>query len=61
VDPFANIVNIQGGTGLFYELATVWTDEFEAKNKGREWDGEFFEEIDAFVEGKIKEYVQEFE
>lgn len=40
------------GTGGLYELAKEYTDEFEQKNKGREWDGEFFDEIEAFVKEK---------
>jgi hypothetical protein len=36
------------GTGGLYELAEQWTNEFETKNKGREWDGEFFDEIEEF-------------
>ena len=40
------------GTGGLYELAERLTDEFEALNAGREWDGEFFEEIWDFFESK---------
>jgi len=40
------------GTGAMYELACEWTDEFEELNAGREWDGEFFDEIEAFVTHK---------
>ena len=31
-----------------------WAAEFEAKNKGRVWDGEYLEEIDAFYTEKLK-------
>ena len=50
------IVDIQQskGTGGFYELCIDWTDEFERLNKGREWDGEFFQEIEEFINNKIK-------
>lgn len=41
-----------GGTGRLYELAKEWTDEFEQKNKGRKWDGEFFDEIWEFCNRK---------
>lgn len=41
----------QGSFGL-YDLALEWTNEFELKNKGREWDGEFFDEIELFCEQK---------
>ena len=40
------------GTGGLYELAERLTDEFEALNAGREWDGEFFEEIWDFLSEK---------
>ena len=41
------------GTERMYELARELTDEFETLNKGREWDGEFFEEIESFLKQKI--------
>lgn len=37
------------GTGGAYELAKELTDKFEDLNKGRQWDGEFFEEIEEFA------------
>ncbi len=40
------------GTGGLYELAESLTDEFETLNAGREWDGEFFDEIDSFLNSK---------
>jgi len=46
------IVESQGTTGL-YDLALQLTTEFENKNKGRQWDGEFFEEIEQFLEEKL--------
>lgn len=30
-----------------------WAKEFEALNKGREWDGEYMEEIESFFKTKI--------
>lgn len=36
------------GTGGMYELAEEWTFKFEEQTKGREWDGEFFDEIEEF-------------
>ena len=32
-----------------YELAENLTDKFEVLNFGREWDGEFFEELESFI------------
>jgi hypothetical protein len=46
----------QNGTEGMYELARELTDEFETLNKGREWDGEFFKEIESFLIKKIDNY-----
>lgn len=37
------------GMGGRYLLAHEWTNEFEKLNEGREWDGEFYDEIDEFL------------
>jgi len=37
------------GHGGLYEIAEDLTDEFEQKNKDRDWDGEFFESIEEFL------------
>ncbi len=42
-----------GTTGL-YDLAELWTDEFELINKDRKWCGEFLDEIQEFFDKKIK-------
>lgn len=42
----------EGFVGM-YQLAKELTDEFENLNKDRQWDGEFFDEIWAFMEKKI--------
>lgn len=42
------------GTGGLYELAEELTDKFEAANKGRQWDGEFFEEVEEFLNQELK-------
>lgn len=41
------------GTGGMYELAEYMTNKFELENKDREWDGEFFEEIEYFFNDEI--------
>jgi hypothetical protein len=41
------------GTGGLYELAEELTDEFEEMNNGREWDGEYIEEIYSFIQNKL--------
>lgn len=45
----------QNGTGGVYEKIREWTDEFEELHRGREWDGDFFEEIESFVVKKNSE------
>lgn len=40
------------GRGGIYELMQEWTDEFEKINAEREWDGEFYEEIEEFFKFK---------
>lgn len=40
------------GTGGIYELAEDWTDEFEQDNIDRDWDGDFFDEIEQFCNDK---------
>jgi hypothetical protein len=44
----------ENGHGGLYELAEELTDEFELLNKDREWDGEFFDEIERFLDEKFK-------
>lgn len=41
------------GTGGIYDLAEDLTDEFELKFKGKEWDGEYFDEIEKFINEKL--------
>jgi len=48
---------LEQGTGGMYELAEDLTDEFQTINKDREWNGEFFEEIEAFMDKKSKEFI----
>lgn len=50
-------VQEEQGTGGLWELAEDWTDEFEKLNEGREWDGEFYEEVEEFC--RIKNYKTE--
>ena len=42
------------GHGGLYELANDLTDEFENLHQGREWDGEFFETIENFLNEKLR-------
>jgi hypothetical protein len=40
------------GTGGLYELAEDWTSAFESENKDKDWDGDFFDEIEVFLDQK---------
>lgn len=40
------------GTGGMWQLAQEWTNEFQKQHALREWDGEFFDELDDFLEKK---------
>lgn len=51
--PVLQEINDTRGHGGFYGLASELTDKFEAIHKGREWDGDFFDEIEAFLDKEI--------
>lgn len=40
-------------TSGMYELAYDLTNKFERINKGRKWDGEFFEEVEEFCRKEL--------
>lgn len=42
-----------GVRGGLWELAEELTDIFQKRNEGREWDGEFFEVMGAFIEENL--------
>jgi hypothetical protein len=42
------------GHGGLYELSVEWTDAFQRESNDREWDGEFFDEIELFLTNKNK-------
>ena len=44
---------LEQGTGGMYELAQELTDKFEELNKGRYWDGEYYDEIEEFMEKEL--------
>lgn len=46
----ANLRMENGGTGGLYLLAQEWTDGFEKLHVGREWDGEFFDELAEYLD-----------
>jgi len=41
------------GHGGLYELAEELADEFETLNEGKEWDGNFYDEIYEFLHEKL--------
>jgi hypothetical protein len=51
--PVINEMYYSKGTGGMYELCEQLTDEFEQLNFEREWNGEFFDEIEEFLNGKL--------
>jgi len=44
---------VNGGTGGIWILCEQLTDKFEQENIGMEWDGEWFEAIDAFLQKEL--------
>lgn len=43
----------EGGSFAVKELVRNWATEFEKRNEGRDWDGEYVDEIDEFIGEKI--------
>jgi hypothetical protein len=41
------------GIGGLYQLAEDLTDEFESTHEKREWDGEYYDEIEEFLKTKL--------
>jgi hypothetical protein len=46
-------VQDEQGRGGLYELAEELTIKFEQKNKGKAWDGEFFDAIEEFLKTEL--------
>ena len=46
------------GKAVCFKMAKDWTDEFEKKNKNRHWEDDFLEEVEHFLQQKIKEEEQ---
>lgn len=49
----ADIQAEQGRCG-FYSLAEELTNKFENINVGRQWDGDFFDELEAFINSELR-------
>jgi hypothetical protein len=43
-----------GGTGYLWSYAQEWAIEFCLLHENTEWDGEYFDEIESFVNAKIE-------
>lgn len=41
------------GTGGMYELGQELTDKFEAEHEGALWDGNYFDEIEKFLDREL--------
>jgi hypothetical protein len=48
----SNLAREEGGIGRLYELAENLTDEFEWQYEGIEWDGDYFDKIEIFLNKK---------
>lgn len=53
-DNMSNRVKYAQGTGGLYELAEELTNKFEKMHQGREWDGDFFDEVEGFIKEELK-------
>lgn len=49
-----NKVFIERGTGGMYEIARYLTDKFEDKHKNTVWDGNYFDELESFLQEECK-------
>ena len=52
-NPIISEMYSKTGYGLIYELSKDLTHEFELLNKDRDWDGDWYDEIEAFIESKF--------
>lgn len=43
------------GIGAMWELAKSITDDFEALHRGREWDGEWMDELEKYIHLRLDE------
>lgn len=48
-------VHQEHGIGGLYELAHDMTNQFEHLHTGREWNGEFFDEVESFANSYFKQ------
>lgn len=51
----AHKVHESSGTGGLFELAKELTNKFELLHKNKYWDGEYFDEIDKFLNKELYE------
>ncbi len=48
----SELYSLHGTTGM-YDFAEQLTDEFEKLHEGRQWDGEYFDVVEAFIKEKL--------
>lgn len=53
--PIIRSINENDGTGGFWEFAEGLTKEFSSTHRNRQWDGEFFDEIEKFVTERVND------
>lgn len=58
-NPYSRASHVQDtmGRGGLYELAQELTDKFEQQFADAQWDGNFFDELDSFLENELKPVV----
>jgi hypothetical protein len=55
----SNQRHTQQGIGGLYELAEDLATQFEKKFEGKDWDGDFYDEIEAFLSEKENEHFKQ--
>lgn len=50
----AYVIQESNGLGGLWDLAKELTDKFELQYKGKEWDGDYFDTIDEFLDKELK-------
>jgi len=53
--PVIRSINEESGTGGFWEFAEELAREFSSIHRNRDWDGEFFDEIEKFVTERVND------
>jgi hypothetical protein len=54
---FALSPTLPGDSREMCRLCIQWADAFQQKNDGREWDGEYYDELEVFFEEAYAEWL----